>query len=177
LTKDQAIVLDKYHDRRFAMRRSGKKALIKIQFETETPFDISGASSDGYSRSNEFSFEISAEVQEGVSGYNEKYGETIPIGQTAWSASIKSFYNHANGEVNAFLRTMFTRQHDPDNNWDYDFSYKLIIMPDGDRLGFEMWTLSNAVIKNYAPDLPHGDIMTLAAEFSGGKWSFTTITA
>ncbi len=157
------------------MRRSGKKALIQIQFEAETPFDISGASSDGFSRSNEFSFEINAEVAEGVSGYNEKYGETIPIGQSAWSASIKSFYNHAIGEVNEFLRTMFARQHDPDNNWDYDLSYKLIIMPDGNRAGYEKWTLHNAVLKNFAPDMPYDDIMTVGAELSGGKWAFETI--
>ena len=159
------------------MRRTGKKALIQLQFESETPFDISGASSDGYSRSNEFSFEINAEVVEGVSGYNEKYGETIPVGQTAWAANVKSFYNHSAGEVNAYLRLMTTRQHDPDNNWDYDFSYKLIVMPDGNRAGYEKWTLSNAVIKNYAPDTPHDDIMTLAAEFTGGKWAFETISA
>ncbi len=157
------------------MRRSGKKALIQIQFEEDTPFDISGVSSDGASRSNEFSFEITAEVKEGVSGYNEKFGESIPVGQSAWSAKVKAFYNHAIDEVNRFLSVMFTNQHDPDNNWDYAQSYKLIIMPDGDRSGYEKWTLYHAAIKNYAPDLPHDDIMTLAAQFNGGKWTCETI--
>ena len=157
------------------MRRSGKKALIQLQFDIEDPFDISGLSTDGHSRSNEFSFEIAANVAENVSGYNEKYGESIPIGQTNWTASIKSFYNHAADEVNVYLHTMFTRQHDPDNNWDYARSYRLIIMPDGDRSGFERWTLYNAVIKNYAPDIPHDDIMTLAGQFSGGQWLRETI--
>jgi hypothetical protein len=153
------------------MRRSGKKALIQLQFDSDTPFDISGLSSDGYSRSNEVSFEITGEVKEGVSGYNEKYGETIPIGQSAWSASVKSFYNHVAGEVVDALEQMFTRQHDPDNNWDYSQSYKLIIMPDGNRSGFEKWTLSNAVIKKEpTPMIPYDDIMTIAVDFSGGKW-------
>lgn len=157
------------------MRRTGKKALIQIQFESDTPFDISGLSSDGASRSNEFQFEIAGEVKEGVSGYNEKFGESIAVGQSSWSASVKSFYNHAVGEVNAYLRTMFIRQNDPDNNWDYAQSYKLIIMPDGNRSGFEKWTLHNAVIKNYSPDLPHDDMMVVSAPFSGGKWICETI--
>lgn len=157
------------------MRRSGKKALIQIQLDAETPFDISGVSTDGTSRSNEFSFEIAGEVQENVSGYNEAFGESVPVGQSAWTASVKSFYNHAVGEVNRFLRTMFSNQHDPANNWDYSQSYKLIVMPDGNRSGFEKWTLYNAVIKNYAPDTPHDDMMALNAQFSGGKWACETI--
>lgn len=158
------------------MRRSGKKALIQIQFDTDEPFDISGLSTDGYSRSNEFSFEITADVKENVSGYNEKYGESIPVGQSAWSASVKSFYNHAAGEVVDYLKTMFNRQHDPDNDWDYGQSYRLIIMPDGERSGFERWILSNAVIKKApAPLMPFDDIMTIGVDFSGGKWSNETI--
>jgi hypothetical protein len=154
------------------MRRSGKRALIQMQFADEEPFDISGLTTDGFSRSNEFSFEINAEVQEGVSGYNEKHGETIPIGQGAWSASIKSFYNPANAEVNARLLTMFMQQNDPDYEWAYGQAYTLIVMPDGEDIEREKWTLFNVVLKNYAPDLPHDDIMTLAAEFSGGAWGF-----
>lgn len=157
------------------MRRSGKKALIQIQLNSETPFDISGVGSDGFSRSNEFAFEISAEVQEGVSGYNEAFGESVPVGQSSWSASVKSFYNHVVGEVNRYLRTMFSNQHDPANNWDYATAYKLIVMPDGNRSGFEKWTLYNAAIKTYSPDTPHDDMMTLSAEFSGGKWACETI--
>lgn len=158
------------------MRRTGKKALIQlVQDYVATPFDLSGLSSDNFSRSNEFSFEITAEVQENVSGYNETYGESIPVGQSAWTASIKSYYNHAAGEVNAVLRAMVLAQHNADtnsaNDWNYSPAYALVIYPDGNKSGFEKWTLDNAVIKNYAPDMPHDDIMTLSAQFSGGKWT------
>jgi len=152
------------------MRRSGKKALIQLKFESQT-IDLSGTSGDGSSRSNEFQFEISGEVQENVSGYNERFGESVPVGQTSWTASIKSFFNHATGEVNEWLSTMFDRQHNPEYYWVYHQGYSLVIMPDGNRSGYEKFTLSNAVIKNYAPDLPHDDIMTLSAQFSGGTWS------
>jgi hypothetical protein len=153
------------------MRRSGKRALIQMQFADEAPFDISGLTADGFSRSNEFSFEINAEVQEGVSGYNEKHGETIPIGQGAWSASITSFYNPANAEANAYLWQMFTRQNDPDYDWEYGQAYRLIVMPDGEDIDHEIWTLRNAILKNYVPGLNQDEVMTLAAEFSGGMWA------
>jgi len=157
------------------MRRSGKKALIQLAQSYGTTFDLSGLSNDNYSRSNEFKFEISAEVKEGVSGYGETYGESIPIGQSAWTADIKSFYNHAAGEVNTVLINMFTNQHTADTNWGaewgYTSAYSLIIMPDGNVSGKEKWTMYNAVLKNYAPDMPHDDIMTLSAQFSGGKWT------
>lgn len=157
------------------MRRSGKKALIQLFSQaSETPFDLSGVSSDGFSRSNEFKFEIVGEVKENVSGYNETYGESIPVGQSAWTADIKSFYNNGSEEVNAVLASMFSTQHNADTNsgneWYYSNYYSLVIMPDGNKAGHEKFTLSNAVIKNYAPDMPHDDIMTLSAQFSGGKW-------
>lgn len=153
------------------MRRSGKRALIQLVLDAETPFDLSGLSSDNISRSNEFSFEITGEVQEGVSGYNEPYGESVAVGQSSWTASIKAFWNHLPTEVNAVLAEMFDAQHKPDRTQDYWDAYRLIIMPDGNRSGFEKWTLSNAVIKNFAPDMPHDDMMALNAQFSGGKWS------
>lgn len=157
------------------MRRSGKKALIQLEQNYVTPFDLSGVSSDGHSRSNEFQFEISAEVKEGVSGFNERFGESVPVGQTSWTASIKVFYNHVVTDVNRVLSEMFERQHDPANEWAYAQSYRLFIMPDGNRSGFEKWTLHNAVIKNYAPDMPHDDIMTVSVQFSGGTWQLDHI--
>lgn len=153
------------------MRRSGKRALIQLAMDNEAPFDLSGLSSDNTSRSNEFSFEITGEVKEGVSGYNEAYGESVAVGQSSWSASIKSFWNHLPTEVNTVLAAMFNVQHKPESTQDFWDAYRLIIMPDGNRSGFEKWTLEHAVIKNYAPDFPHDDIMTLGAQFSGGKWT------
>jgi hypothetical protein len=152
------------------MRRSGKRALIQLEQNWTTTFDLSGLSSDGVSRSNEFQFEIAAEVKEGVSGYNEKFGESVPIGQSGWTASIKSFFDHRPAEINKVLRQMFEYQHNADVRESYDHAWRLIVMPDGNVSGYEKWTLHNAVIKTYAPDFPHDDIMTLAAQFSGGKW-------
>jgi hypothetical protein len=152
------------------MRRSGKRALIQLEQNWESTFDLSGLSTDGISRSNEFKFEITGEVVENVSGFNEKFGETVPVGQSAWTANIKVFYNHVQTEAPAVLATMFSNQHDPATNLSYDGAYRLVIMPDGNVSGYEKYTLYNAVIKNYAPDTPHDAVMTLDATFSGGKW-------
>ena len=151
------------------MRRSGKRALIQLQRGTDTPFDVSGLSTDGHSRANEFSFQIEANTAEAL-GYNESWTETVPTGQSKWIAALTVFYNCTPGEVNEYLWTMWGEQHDTAACADPQ-EYTLFIMPEGDCEGRERWTGARVVLKSLDFPLPHSNVMVIKLAFAG--WTMT----
>lgn len=156
------------------MRRSGKRGLIQLQRGTDALFDVSGLSADGFGRANEFSFSIEG-VTEEAAGYNDAWSETVPIGESKWTASITVFYNAASNEVNDYLWTMWTEQHNPDACTDAQ-EYTLWIKPEGDCTGKESWEGSRAVIKKLDIQTPAKNIMTIKAEFGGFEMERDTIS-
>lgn len=156
------------------LRVSGKRALIRIIQPSGLAFDASGVGADGRARANAFSFEIGAQVVD-ADGYNQSYTEAVPVGQSRVAGSLTVFYNNDDDEANAVLAAMREMQHDPEACTDAS-AYTLEIMPEGECLGKEKWTIRNVVLVNLEFAIPHDGLMTITVPWQGWNAQRTRIT-
>jgi hypothetical protein len=157
------------------LRVSGKRALIRITPDGGTAFDASGVSADGRGRANAFSFEIGAQVVD-ADGYNQDYTEPVPVGQNSVSGSLTVFFNSDTGEANTFLNAMREAQHTP-ASCDDPTEYTMDIMPEGECLFKEKWTLEDVVLENLELPIPHDNLLVYTTPFRAGAVTRKSISA
>lgn len=158
------------------LRKSGKNALIQlveVVDEVEgTPFDISGIGTDGRSRSNAFAFSIEGSVVD-ADGYNQGYTEPVPVGQSRVSGSMTVYYNGEASDVNETLWDIYEAQHTPTSCTD-PANYTIKIMPEGECVGKELWSITRFVLENLDIQMPHDNLMQIA--FNWRAWIPTRST-